>query len=240
MLPAMAAKISASPAPRRGRPPAQPGDAMRPDARHRLLLAGFAEFARNGYDKASTRAIAGRAGANIALISYHFTDKAGLYRAVLNTTCAPMSAGFARLTDPKLDLAAGLRLCYAGFLDALRDPDEAAAHAIRIHFRECMDPSDVFRDWIAGAIQPMFDALMQVLQRHLRLARPDDDLRRLGFAIVALANDYWMSGPFIDVLAPKLRQKSNWVDATIERLTDYGCAMVVAERARRRKRARAR
>ena len=219
---------------RRGRPPGKHAS-THSDARERLLRAGLGEFAGHGFEGASTRAIASRANANIALIGYHFSDKAGLYRAVLNSISAPMRVGFARLAEPELDLADALRFCYGGFLADLREPDDTVAQAIRLHFRECMDPSAVFRDWIDAAIHPMFSALLEVLRQHLQLKRIDDDLRRLAFAIIALANDYWMSGPFMERFAPKLRQPKRWVETTIERLTLYGCALVEAERARRAK-----
>ena len=43
-------------------------------------------FAKNGYEGTSTRAIGAAAGANIAMIAYHFSDKEGLYTEVLRTT----------------------------------------------------------------------------------------------------------------------------------------------------------
>jgi AcrR family transcriptional regulator len=43
-------------------------------------------FAANGYEGTSTRAIGAAAGANIAMIAYHFGDKEGLYNEVLRTT----------------------------------------------------------------------------------------------------------------------------------------------------------
>lgn len=49
----------------------------------KLLRAAADAFAAQGYDAASTRTIADRAGVNIALIAYHFGAKDGLYEAVL-------------------------------------------------------------------------------------------------------------------------------------------------------------
>jgi AcrR family transcriptional regulator len=55
-----------------------------PEATRRSLLrAAAALFSRNGYDGTTTDAMATEAGANKAMISYHFGGKKGLYTAVL-------------------------------------------------------------------------------------------------------------------------------------------------------------
>jgi TetR/AcrR family transcriptional regulator, regulator of cefoperazone and chloramphenicol sensitivity len=51
--------------------------------RERLLEAALDVFGRYGYDAATTRMIAGQAGANIAAIPYYFSGKEGLYEAVV-------------------------------------------------------------------------------------------------------------------------------------------------------------
>lgn len=62
-------------------PPA--GPATGSGARERLLEAAMDIFGRQGYDAATTRMIAGQAGANIAAIPYYFNGKEGLYQAVV-------------------------------------------------------------------------------------------------------------------------------------------------------------
>ncbi len=53
------------------------GDATR----RRLVEAALVEFAAHGYEGASTRVIAERAGVHQPLINYHFRSKADLWRA---------------------------------------------------------------------------------------------------------------------------------------------------------------
>jgi AcrR family transcriptional regulator len=53
------------------------------DSRSRILAAAAIEFAARGFAGAGVDRIARRAGLNKAMIYYHFTDKAALYREVL-------------------------------------------------------------------------------------------------------------------------------------------------------------
>src|SRR5260221_11448270 len=51
------------------------------DTRRRILDTAIEEFAAVGYEAASTRALAERAGVNLPAIPYYFGSKEGLYRA---------------------------------------------------------------------------------------------------------------------------------------------------------------
>jgi TetR/AcrR family transcriptional regulator len=57
-----------------------------------LLNAGRELFAEYGFDGVTVETLARRAGANKAMISYHFGGKEGLYSAILETTFAPVHA----------------------------------------------------------------------------------------------------------------------------------------------------
>ena len=58
--------------------------------REALLKAAARIFGQAGFDAASTRGIAQAAGANQAMIAYHFGGKEGLYRAVFEAIAADM------------------------------------------------------------------------------------------------------------------------------------------------------
>jgi AcrR family transcriptional regulator len=55
-----------------------------------LIEAALHLFGRKGYDAASTREIAARAGANVAAIAYHFGGKAGLRMACVEAISAQL------------------------------------------------------------------------------------------------------------------------------------------------------
>jgi AcrR family transcriptional regulator len=59
--------------------------------REALLTAAIKIFGRDGFHAASTRAIATEAGANQALIGYHFGGKQGLYLAAFESIAAQVA-----------------------------------------------------------------------------------------------------------------------------------------------------
>lgn len=77
----MSATAPAPPARRRER------ERRDPEATRRALLEAGAElFSERGFDGVSIEDVAGRAGVNKALISYHFRGKRGLYTAILESS----------------------------------------------------------------------------------------------------------------------------------------------------------
>jgi AcrR family transcriptional regulator len=80
---------------RRGRPRA--GES---DARERIVSAAVHEFSEHGYDAATTRAIAARAGVDPASLHHHFGTKADLFAAVVDAPMRPDRAIPAILDGP--------------------------------------------------------------------------------------------------------------------------------------------
>jgi TetR/AcrR family transcriptional regulator len=79
----------------------------------RILDAAREQFARSGVDGASLRAIASAAGTSVAMIAYHFENKDGLFRAVVDRVYDPfvadLEAVVAAESDPLERLKALLR-----------------------------------------------------------------------------------------------------------------------------------
>jgi AcrR family transcriptional regulator len=72
--------------------------------RRRLLDAATRLFAERGFKHVTVRAICHEARANVAAVNYHFRDKLGLYREVLEEA----AVAFVRLTDEVKQAGAGL------------------------------------------------------------------------------------------------------------------------------------
>ena len=78
------------------------------ETRGRILEAALDLFAASGFDGASTRTIAERAGVNLPAIQYYFGSKEGLYRAVVEQFSQQMQAGVAPIAERiRAELASG-------------------------------------------------------------------------------------------------------------------------------------
>ncbi len=78
------------------------------ETRGRILEAALELFAASGFEGASTRTIAERAGVNLPAIQYYFGSKEGLYRAVVEQFSQEMQAGVAPIAERiRAELATG-------------------------------------------------------------------------------------------------------------------------------------
>ncbi len=63
------------------------------ETRDRIIAVALTAFAELGFDGATTREIAARAGVNVGLIKYYFEGKLGLWQAAVGRAFAQMRAG---------------------------------------------------------------------------------------------------------------------------------------------------
>jgi AcrR family transcriptional regulator len=78
----------------------RPGSHQRgEETRGRILEVALDLFATSGFDGASTRTIAQRAGVNLPAIQYYFGSKEGLYRAVVEQFSHQLQAGVAPIAE---------------------------------------------------------------------------------------------------------------------------------------------
>ena len=226
----------------RNRPvvPARPAEPERsPDkgelAREQLMAHATRIFAAKGFAATTTREICDAAGKNIASIHYYFGDKEGLYRAVLLRPITAMTAAFGHFDDPDLAVEDALRMFLSPFL--LPSADGAGGvdgDLMRLHLREMIEPSEVFREITAQTILPAHNLLAATLARYCGLPRADADIHQLAFAIVAMAHDYCMSREFMKLLAPEVLTRARAMEHILDRLVGYSRALVDHEIARRR------
>jgi TetR/AcrR family transcriptional regulator, regulator of cefoperazone and chloramphenicol sensitivity len=223
----------------------QPHESSRPDAltdkgeraRARLLSEAGRIFAEKGYAKASTREICLAAGLNVAAIHYHFGGKEGLYRAVLEGPIQAIAGQLAGFDAPGLTLAESMTRLLGPFIgeDGGEHPP-GADEGLRLYLREMVEPTPVFAEAAADHLGPLHNAMARLLARHMGQApehRPDEDVHRLVFGLVAMAHDYCMSRHFMNTMAPQLLAGDNPLQRARARLIDWGVALVEHERRRR-------
>jgi len=97
-----------------------------------------------------------------------------------------------------------------------------------------LEPTGLWAEEIDKGIRPMHEALVEVLCRHVGVARPDDEIQRLAVCVAALGVHLHVGRDVTDALAPNLNATPDALDRWLERLVMYAEAMVAAEVQRRR------
>ncbi|MBI2710323.1 MAG: TetR/AcrR family transcriptional regulator [Actinobacteria bacterium] len=201
-----------------------PPRVTRPSAdatRGAILAAALDVFSERGFDGASTRKIAARAGVTQPLLNYHFSSKDELWRAAVDVL-------FTRLADQLTARAAGLRgvdevtsarLLVREFIGfSARNPQ---VH--RIITQECKTDGPQM-DWLVERhIQPLYEATASMLAS---LAE------RGAVPAIPPAHLYYIltgAGPTMFVLGPECRRLTGLdpsADEVIEAHADAVCLLL--------------
>jgi AcrR family transcriptional regulator len=202
------------------------------ETRCRLLDAAMALFAGKGFSKTSTREIASAAQVNVASISYYFGDKAGLYRAVFDDPRSKHHTDTALYNQPGMALRQSLRTVMAGFTEPLKQGDLVQS-CMKLHYREMLEPTGMWRAEIDNNIKPAHQALVEVLCRHMGVTQVDDDIHRLAFSIAGLGVLLHMGGDVFQAIRPELIESPVAIDRYCDRLVDFAVDLVAGEVQRR-------
>ena len=127
--------------------------------KQRLLDAGEREFAARGFAGARLREIAVAAGVQPALIHHYFTDKQGLYRAVLDRALLPTSTESLTLVGSRPDLEGLLD----GIVELLLRFYAANKNLLSILRHEALSGSTVLVDLTRERTLPIVQALSRFL-----------------------------------------------------------------------------
>lgn len=141
--------------------------------REKLLLAALELFGQYGFEGASTRKLAERAGVNLQAINYYFANKRGLYNAVADYLIerlqnrvgerrrmvlerfAEAQSGGRPIDAPE---ARGILTLLAEAMLTLFADDESAVW-VRYMVREQAEPTEAFDRVYTGFMQPMLAAV---------------------------------------------------------------------------------
>jgi AcrR family transcriptional regulator len=166
------------------------------DTARRILLAAIEVFAEEGYEGASTRSVASRAGVNAPAIQYYFGSKEGLHRAVIGhiahlveARLAPsallVTTALAGQPSPQA-LAALLLDLLDGFVDLATCRGIPEAAALLIARAEIENAAAL--DALQQAVMRMgFGPAIAIVARLLGLAESDEEVKIRTFAIFGQA-----------------------------------------------------
>jgi AcrR family transcriptional regulator len=206
--------------------------------RQRVLDAAAELFAERGFRKVTVREICRRARANVAAVNYHFRDKAGLYREVVEMAIAVMeetNAAARQAADlaPRADrLRAHVRV-YVGALASGRGP----SWLHRIIMREQADPTFALDLFVDRAIRPRIEYLKGLVRDLVGPAPSDAVVMHCVFSLQAQSLTMALPNPIGD----RLRGTQTWtpgaIDALAAHITDFtlgGIAAIAGGRTRGR------
>jgi TetR/AcrR family transcriptional regulator, regulator of cefoperazone and chloramphenicol sensitivity len=157
-------------APEASRGPGRPGGG---ESRARIVEAAGQLFADRGFEGASVRELAKRAGVNAAAVNYHFGGKEGLYHAVIRKliddtepTFAPMIVrlrdGVTRANGDRAVLAGLAATLVSGLIRNILS--STTLHwQMPILLRESQQPSNAFAMLMRDRIDPVHDAIAELV-----------------------------------------------------------------------------
>ncbi|WP_170319548.1 TetR/AcrR family transcriptional regulator [Polyangium spumosum] len=147
-------------------------------ARERIMEAAIEVVAREGIESLTVRAIAQRAGVNVAAINYYFGSKERLVEAVLARTLENGLGGQLRELDACIEAERGdVRVALERFVrellpDAVRYPRLSAAHLHDAIMRQDYSGQAVkaYRDFLEGFFRRVRLALPRGTEEEQRLS----------------------------------------------------------------------
>ena len=203
------------------------------DTRTRLLRAAAEVFAEVGFEAATTRAICARAGANVALINYHFGDKSGLYTQVLQQCLreAPMDELHGALESHKSPEAIMRDIIRIRLRAALEGDKEG--RTVRLLRHELATPSPAMIALINTHTLPFFRRMLELVGSILGLPPDDEETRMCLRSVAGQIIFYVVATPIVTRIWPDEFHWAEEVDRIAEHIANFSMAYM-RESARRR------
>jgi AcrR family transcriptional regulator len=199
------------------------------DTRERLIEAAGRLFSEAGFKKVTVREICAAAHANVAAVNYHFGDKLGLYREVIEEGIAAQerTTRESREAGEGLPAEERLRLFIRIFVGrAARHPRPWIRGII---FREMADPTPVLDEIIERGIRPRLEYLGAIVAELLDC--PVSDARVLPCAgSVQSQLVMTLTNPIAGKLKPGPPPGPAELDALVDHITRFSLGGIAAMR----------
>ena len=154
--------------------------------RGRLLEVATHLFAERGFKHVTVRLICRAAGANVASVNYHFGDKMGLYREVLEEAASIVTAMTAEAIDAGEGLPAEAKLGAYIQIHTKYMFKMGPTHRLQqLMHRELQDPTAMLPSIIDRVWKPRFEYLAGIVGELLSLPADDERVIRSVISIHA-------------------------------------------------------
>ncbi len=177
-------------------------------------------FGREGYKAATIRKIAEAADANIAAVNYHFRDKEGLYRAVLEDI---FSRGFQKFPSvplpgepavPEERLYIFIHAMFYRFLS--QEGWGGFSGRGKLIAKEFLDPTPAFEDIVETYIRPQKNILAAILSDLTEKKMPFEKIVPCAISIIGQCVYYAFAGPIIERIAGNFTPAEENLDLLID------------------------
>jgi TetR/AcrR family transcriptional regulator, regulator of cefoperazone and chloramphenicol sensitivity len=200
------------------------------ETRDRLLAAAERLFADRGFKKVTVREICRAARANVAAVNYHFGDKLGLYREVLQAAIDAMRAtnDAARAAGEGRSAEERLRRYIAVFVHRLL---ASGSHTWlhRLLNREMNDPTPALDAVVEQGVRPRIEFLSSLVAEMLDCDADDPRVLRCVASIQAQSIAY-LPNPIADRLGLTFKPTPTHIDAVVQHIAEFSIAGVHAIR----------
>lgn len=204
-------------------------DVARSDAetRERLLTAGTQLFAGRGLKDVTVREICRDARANVAAVNYHFGDKLGLYRAVLQLAIDRMheTTDLAREAGKGQPPEARLRTFISIFIRRLLDDRTGTVH--RLVTREMLDPTPALDAVTEQGVRPRMEFLRALIADMIGCEESDPRVLR-SVASVSTQFAAYMPNPIAERLGASVGSLPSDADAIARHIAEFTIAGIRA------------
>jgi TetR/AcrR family transcriptional regulator, regulator of cefoperazone and chloramphenicol sensitivity len=202
---------------------------MNPDPRTRSRILEAAEelFGERGFKKVTVREICRAARANVAAVNYHFGDKLGLYREVLQSAIDRMRATNESAREegkgrpPEEQLRRYLRI----FLARVLSPESEGIH--RLVTREVNDPTPAFDALVEQGLRPRIEYLSGLVSDIMKCERKDPRVLRCVGSIQSQAFTY-LKNPVATRLGFAFKPTPQFIEQTADHIATFSIAGVRA------------
>ncbi|MGD8282087.1 MAG: CerR family C-terminal domain-containing protein [Gemmatimonadota bacterium] len=177
--------------------------------RQRLLDVALRQFADRGFKSVTVRELCREADANVASVNYHFGDKLGLYREVVERALEGIREDATIVVAEGADPAERLRHYVCTLLPRLANPSGEAISVQKLMRQEMNDPTPL-APWIADiVVLPRIRFLSDAVAELMDTDVDDPRVRRCVVSLQAQCL-FYMPNNFRKVAVP------GWRDMTPE------------------------
>ena len=205
-----------------------PAGARLPEAvdntRTRLLKAAADVFAERGYENATVRQICTRAGANVALVNYHFGDKLELYTEVLRHSMYCAAGARFPLPHTAAQPTAALRHIVSAMVERAFETGDQANLRYRLMLNEFVRPSRAAARVVDVVFRPVYDRLREIVGAILQLPPDHDTTRLCVHSILGQVAHFTHSRQIPRLIWPDLKMTPAQRELVAEHITQFSLA----------------